>query len=110
MTYRQLDYWARTGVLIPSVVEARGSGTRRLYSTSDVRKAIVIGRLLDAGISLQTVRSALSLLDEMDDGHWLYAGNRVGICTNEGLHEALTGGACVVIDLQGLWTTLQEVG
>ena len=56
ITYKQLDYWARTGLLVPSLLTARGSGSYRLYSAADVRKAEVIGTLLRIGISLQMIR------------------------------------------------------
>ena len=53
ITYRQLDYWARTGLLRPSIADARGSGSQRVYSYTDVVELKVIKQLLDAGISLQ---------------------------------------------------------
>jgi DNA-binding transcriptional MerR regulator len=62
ITYRQLDYWARTGLLRPSIADARGSGTQRLYSYTDVLELKVIKQLLDAGISLQRARRAVECL------------------------------------------------
>ena len=62
ITYRQLDYWARTDLLRPSVTEARGSGTQRRYSYSDLLQLKVIKRLLDAGLSLQSARRAIQCL------------------------------------------------
>ena len=62
ITYRQLDYWARTDLLRPSISEARGSGTQRRYSYRDLLELKVIKRLLDAGVSLQSARRALELL------------------------------------------------
>jgi DNA-binding transcriptional MerR regulator len=62
ITYRQLDYWARTDLLRPSISEARGSGTQRRYSYSDLLQLKVIKRLLDAGISLQSARRAIDCL------------------------------------------------
>jgi len=62
ITYRQLDYWARTGLLRPSLAEARGSGTKRLYSYRDVLELKVIKQLLDAGISLKSTRRAVDCL------------------------------------------------
>ena len=56
ITYRQLDYWARTGLLVPSITPAMGSGSQRLYSEPDVVMARVIRRLLWLGLSLQRVR------------------------------------------------------
>ena len=62
ITYRQLDYWARTDLLRPSITEARGSGTQRRYAYRDLLELKVIKRLLDAGISLQSARRALEVL------------------------------------------------
>jgi|SRR5438105_5325366 len=64
ITYRQLDYWARTGLLRPSISEAHGSGTQRLYSYRDLLELKVIKRLLDAGVSLQSARRAIQCLRE----------------------------------------------
>lgn len=64
ITYRQLDYWARTGLLRPSLADAKGSGTQRLYSYSDVLELKVIKRLLDAGVNLQHTRRAIECLRE----------------------------------------------
>ncbi len=62
ITYRQLDYWARTDLLRPSISDARGSGTQRLYSYADLLQVKVIKRLLDAGISLRSARRAIACL------------------------------------------------
>ncbi|MBW3577962.1 MAG: MerR family transcriptional regulator [Actinobacteria bacterium] len=62
ITYRQLDYWARTGLVVPSVRQARGSGSQRLYSFDDLVELRVIKRLLDTGVSLQRVREAVEEL------------------------------------------------
>ena len=62
ITYRQLDYWARTGLLRPSIADARGSGTQRRYAYTDVVELKVIKQLLDAGISLQRARRAVECL------------------------------------------------
>jgi DNA-binding transcriptional MerR regulator len=62
ITYRQLDYWARTGLLQPSVASAKGSGSRRVYAYSDVLELKVIKQLLDAGVSLQSARRAVECL------------------------------------------------
>jgi DNA-binding transcriptional MerR regulator len=64
ISYRQLDYWARTGLLQPSVANAKGSGSRRVYSYSDVLELKVIKQLLDAGVSLQSARRAVECLRE----------------------------------------------
>lgn len=86
ITYRQLDYWARTDLLVPSLQPATGSGSQRLYSFTDVVQLKVIKRLLDAGMSLKKIRSAVQILRaQMDsdqpladvtllsDGHTIYA-------------------------------------
>ena len=62
ITYRQLDYWARTSLVEPSVRRASGSGTQRLYSFDDVVRLRVVKRLLDTGVSLQKVRLAVEQL------------------------------------------------
>ncbi|HVM28129.1 MAG TPA: MerR family transcriptional regulator [Mycobacteriales bacterium] len=62
ITYRQLDYWARTGLVEPGVREASGSGTQRLYSFRDILVLKIVKKLLDAGISLQNIRTAISSL------------------------------------------------
>ena len=64
ITYRQLDYWARTGLLRPSLQSAQGSGSQRLYSFGDVVQLRVVKRLLDAGMSLKKIRQAMDLLRE----------------------------------------------
>jgi DNA-binding transcriptional MerR regulator len=62
ITYRQLDYWARTSLVVPSVRDASGSGTQRLYSFRDLVVLKVVKRLLDAGVSLQNIRRAIEAL------------------------------------------------
>jgi DNA-binding transcriptional MerR regulator len=64
ITYRQLDYWARTGLLIPSLVSATGSGSKRRYAYTDVLELKVIKSLLDADVSLQRARRAVDCLRE----------------------------------------------
>lgn len=62
ISYRQLDYWARTGLVTPSVRGAQGSGSQRLYSFRDVLVLKVVKRLLDTGVSLHNIRIAVELL------------------------------------------------
>ena len=64
ITYRQLDYWARTDLVRPSLVDATGSGSRRQYSYRDLLELRVIKSLLDAGIKLESVREVFSYLRE----------------------------------------------
>ncbi len=68
ITYRQLDYWARTGLVEPSVRAASGSGSQRLYGFRDILTLKVVKRLLDTGISLQQIRAAVTFLREQGPG------------------------------------------
>ena len=94
ITYRQLDYWARTDLLKPSISEARGSGTQRRYSYRDLLDLKVIKRLLDAGVSLKSARRAIACLRE-DLGESLATANLV--LNGEGSVLARTGDE--IIDL-----------
>jgi len=84
ITYRQLDYWARTGLVEPSIRPAAGSGTQRLYSFGDILVLKIVKRLLDTGVSLQQIRTAvqhmrqrgiqdLAQITLMSDGASVYA-------------------------------------
>lgn len=64
ITYRQLDYWARTDLVVPTVRGASGSGSQRLYSFRDILVLKIVKRLLDTGVSLQQIRSAVEHLRE----------------------------------------------
>lgn len=98
ITYRQLDYWARTGLVEPSVRPAHGSGTQRLYSFRDVVVLKIVKRFLDTGVSLQNIRGAVHHLRErgfrdlermtlMSDGATVYE------CTSpDEVHALLQGG------------------
>lgn len=70
ITYRQLDYWDRTGLLGPSMQEATGSGTQRLYSFQDIVTLRVIKRLKDAGTSLHKIRQAFDQLEAEVGPDW----------------------------------------
>jgi DNA-binding transcriptional MerR regulator len=113
ITYRQLDYWARTGLVEPSIRPARGSGTQRLYGFRDILVLRVVKSLLDTGISLQQIRAAVTVLREhgltdlaritlMSDGATVYA------CTSrDEVVDLLQGGQGVFgIALGKIW---QEV-
>jgi DNA-binding transcriptional MerR regulator len=67
ITYRQLDYWARTDLLRPSLADAAGSGTQRLYSYHDVLSLKVIKKFLDAGLALPAARRAVECLRKAGD-------------------------------------------
>ncbi len=62
ISYRQLDYWARTGLVEPTVRSAAGSGTQRLYGFQDILVLKIVKRLLDTGVSLQNIRTAVNHL------------------------------------------------
>jgi DNA-binding transcriptional MerR regulator len=62
ITYRQLDYWARTSLVVPSIRSAAGSGSQRLYSFKDILVLKIVKRLLDTGISLHNIRVAVDHL------------------------------------------------
>jgi DNA-binding transcriptional MerR regulator len=66
ITYRQLDYWARTDLVTPSIRDASGSGSQRLYSFQDLVTLRVIKNLLDTGVALQRVRRAVEHLGSLD--------------------------------------------
>jgi DNA-binding transcriptional MerR regulator len=71
ITYRQLDYWARTDLVRPSLADARGSGTQRRYSYQDLVRLKVVKSLLDAGVKLQAARSAIDYLrEDLGESQW----------------------------------------
>jgi DNA-binding transcriptional MerR regulator len=70
ITYRQLDYWTRTGLTPPSLQPASGSGTQRLYSFNDLLQLKVIKNLTDAGASLQKVRQAITYVRDNLADNW----------------------------------------
>ena len=87
VTYRQLDYWARTGLVEPSVRNPSGSGTQRLYSFRDILVLKLVKRLLDTGISLQQIRVAIQQLHEagvrdLTQTTLISDGARVYLCTS----------------------------
>jgi DNA-binding transcriptional MerR regulator len=102
ITYRQLDYWARTGLVTPSVRAADGSGTQRLYSFTDVVELRIIKRLLDAGVSLRQIRQAIGYLRKesggkpLSDVTLMSDGNRIYAChSNEEVVDVLSHGQAV---------------
>ena len=64
ISYRQLDYWARTGLVVPTIRDANGSGTQRLYGFRDILVLKIVKRLLDTGVSLPNIRAAVEHLRE----------------------------------------------
>jgi DNA-binding transcriptional MerR regulator len=114
ITYRQLDYWARTGLVSPSVRPATGSGTQRLYGFRDVLLLKVIKRLLDAGISLQQIRTAIAHLskrgiDDLTQITLMSDGASVYMCTSpDEVIDLLAGGQGVFgIALGGVWREVE---
>jgi DNA-binding transcriptional MerR regulator len=114
ITYRQLDYWARTGLVEPSVRGASGSGSQRLYSFRDILLLKVIKRLLDAGISLQQIRTAVQHLrkrgtDDLTRVTLMSDGASVYECTsNDEVIDLLQGGQGVFgIAIGGVWREIE---
>ena len=101
ITYRQLDYWARTGLVESSIREASGSGTQRLYSFRDILVLKIVKKLLDAGISLQNIRTAISTLrargiEDLEQITLMSDGTSVYECTStDEVLDLLQGGQAV---------------
>jgi DNA-binding transcriptional MerR regulator len=113
ISYRQLDYWARTGLVRPSIQDARGSGSQRLYSFQDLATLKLIKRMLDSGVSLQRIREAMGTLKALkepplgttlvSDGSRIYA-----VESPEAIVDLVRGGQAVfAIAVDRLWTDLQ---
>jgi DNA-binding transcriptional MerR regulator len=101
ITYRQLDYWARTNLLCPSITEAKGSGSQRRYSYRDLLELKVIKRLLDAGISLQSARRAIEVLrqsgEEVATANLVLSGTQSVLAqTGDEIIDLLRGGQGVL--------------
>ena len=114
ITYRQLDYWARTGLVLPEVRPAGGSGTQRLYSFRDILLLKVIKRLIDAGISLQQIRTAIDHLrargvQDLTEVTLMSDGVSVYECTSDDeVIDLLRGGQGMFgIALGGVWRDLE---
>ncbi len=109
ISYRQLDYWARTGLVRPSLLDAAGSGSRREYSYRDLLELRVIKNLLDAGIKLASVREVFSYLREhvgsdIASAHIVISGSNVVLCDGDQLIDVLKKGQGVlnVLPLAGV--------
>ncbi len=113
ISYRQLDYWARTGLVRPSVRDAQGSGTQRLYSFQDLAQLKIIKKLLDTGVGLQQVRRAIGTLRELrepatgttlvSDGSRIYA-----VESPEAVVDLLAKGQGVfAVAVDRVWTDLE---
>ena len=115
ITYRQLDYWARTGLLHPSINEAKGSGSQRVYSYTDLVQLKVIKRLLDAGLSLQAARKAIECLrssgDDLASANLVIDGKRSVLAhSGEEVIDLLKGGQTVlnIVPLGGVVSELKS--
>jgi DNA-binding transcriptional MerR regulator len=101
ITYRQLDYWARTDLVRPSITEARGSGSRRLYSYRNLLELRMVKNLLDAGIKLESVRDAFKYLQDRPDAditsaHLVINGSSVVLCQGDELIDVVRRGQGVL--------------
>ena len=109
ISYRQLDYWARTGLLRPSLADAKGSGSQRVYSYQDLLELKVVKQLLDAGVNLQQARRALACLRDSGEelaaaNLVLAAGDSVLLRSGEEIVDLLRGGQGVfnIVPLSGV--------
>jgi DNA-binding transcriptional MerR regulator len=109
ITYRQLDYWARTDLIRPSLTDASGSGSRRRYSYNDLLELRVIKTLLDAGIKLESVRDVFEYLrthvgGDIAAAHLVISGNSVVLAQGDELIDVLRQGQGVlnVLSLAGV--------
>jgi len=114
ISYRQLDYWARTDLIRPSISDATGSGSRRSYSYNDLLELKAIKKLLDAGIKLEQVRKVFAYLREhvatdIAAAHIVIDGNSVMLCDGDQLVDVLNNGQGVlnVLSLGGVRDELE---
>ena len=115
ITYRQLDYWARTDLIRPSLADATGSGSRRRYSYRDLLELKMIKNLLDAGIRLESVREVFAYLREhvntdVASAHLVISGTDVLLCDGDDLIDVVRRGQGVlnVLPLAGVKDELDE--
>lgn len=97
ITYRQLDYWARTNLIRPSGSDAAGSGTRRQYTYRDLLELKVVKMLLDAGIKLESVRDVFNYMrdhveTDISAAHLVISGSSVVLCEGDKLTDVLRNG------------------
>ncbi len=115
ITYRQLDYWARTDLIRPSLSDAHGSGSRRRYSYNDLVELKTIKKLLDAGIKLEQVRKVFDYLRQhvsadIASAHIVIDGGSVVLCDGDELIDVLQHGQGVlnVLSLGGVKQELED--
>ena len=114
ITYRQLDYWARTDLIRPSLNDAAGSGSRRRYSYNDLLELKAIKKLLDAGIKLEQVRKVFEYLREhvstdIAAAHIVIDGSSVNLYDDGQLIDVLQKGQGVlnVLSMGGVKSELE---
>ena len=114
ISYRQLDYWARTDLIRPSLTDAAGSGSRRRYSYADLLELKTIKKLIDAGIKLEQVRKVFSYLrqhvsTDIASAHIVIDGGSVMLCDGDQLVDVLKHGQGVlnVLSLGGVKDELE---
>ncbi len=114
ITYRQLDYWARTDLVRPSVTDAAGSGSRRQYSYRDLLELKVIKTLLDAGIKLESVRTVFTYLrdqlgEDVASAQLVITGGSAVLVRDDELVDVLKGGQFVMGSVLSLGGVKREV-
>ena len=114
ITYRQLDYWARTGLVDPTIRSASGSGSQRLYSFRDILVLRIVKRLIDAGVSLPNIRAAVNHLSDRGDNDvaqmtLMSDGASVYECTsNDEVIDLVQGGQAVFgIAVGSVWREVE---
>ena len=101
ITYRRLDYWARTDLVRPSGTDASGSGSRRRYTYRDLLELRIIKQLLDAGIRLESIRNVFAYLrdhveTEISAAHLVIDGSSIVLCNGDELIDVLRHGQGVL--------------
>ena len=115
ITYRQLDYWARTDLIRPSLADAQGSGSRRRYAYSDLLELKVIKTMLDAGIKLESVRSIFDYLrtqlgEDIASANLVISGGSAVLVRNDDeLVDLLKGGQFIMSSVMSLDSVQREV-
>jgi DNA-binding transcriptional MerR regulator len=114
ITYRQLDYWARTELVGPSIKSASGSGSQRLYSFRDILVLKIVKRLLDTGVSLQNIRTAVEHLrgrgvSDLESMTLMSDGSSIYECTSpDEIIDLLQGGQGVFgIAINKVWSEVE---
>jgi DNA-binding transcriptional MerR regulator len=114
ITYRQLDYWARTDLVRPAITDAKGSGTRRLYSYRNLLELKIIKQLLDAGIRLEVVREVFTELrtrlgDDLTAAKLVISGSSAMLALDDGELIDLVRKGLGVLNILALGSVQQEV-